>query len=191
MDRSTGAMRQALPRVPVRVRRVADDSVAAPVQRELARDSLGERLAESAGVSFHRDQAGDGGATIDFGQGFGASAATGAIEQRLEGLSIAAIAADGVVPGLAQATHGVSQLAQGVSQQLDFRGLGRPAVNRPEPHAAHAQPPASAPHAPAPAGPAPGAHADPDALYETLIGRLRRDLLVERERTGDLLGDLP
>jgi hypothetical protein len=30
-----------------------------------------------------------------------------------------------------------------------------------------------------------------DDVYEQVVDRLRRDLLVERERMGDLLGDLP
>ena len=38
-----------------------------------------------------------------------------------------------------------------------------------------------------PAAPAP----DIDDLYEQVVERLRRDLLCERERMGDLLGDLP
>jgi hypothetical protein len=49
-----------------------------------------------------------------------------------------------------------------------------------------APPPAPAPAAPAP--PAAGAGADPDELYEQMIERLRRDLLDERERMGDLVG---
>ncbi len=36
-----------------------------------------------------------------------------------------------------------------------------------------------------------GASPEADDLYEHLIERLRRDLLTERERMGDLLGDLP
>ena len=35
------------------------------------------------------------------------------------------------------------------------------------------------------------AHApDPDDLYDRFVERLRRDLLAERERMGDLFGDL-
>jgi hypothetical protein len=52
--------------------------------------------------------------------------------------------------------------------------------------------------APAPApGQAPGPHPVPPAavdlpeIYEYVIDHLRRDLLVERERMGDLLGGLP
>jgi hypothetical protein len=62
---------------------------------------------------------------------------------------------------------------------------------------APAPPPASAsapaaPPAPASAGgapPPPGS--DPELLYEEIVRRLKRDLLVERERHGDLLGGLP
>jgi hypothetical protein len=36
-----------------------------------------------------------------------------------------------------------------------------------------------------------GGAADDEAVYEQLVERLRRELLVERERMGDLLGDLP
>jgi hypothetical protein len=48
------------------------------------------------------------------------------------------------------------------------------------------------------AGPAPGPAAgggqggsgNIDEIYEKVVDRLRRDLLVEREKMGDLLGDL-
>ena len=46
-----------------------------------------------------------------------------------------------------------------------------------------------APTPPPPAGRPP--EQSPDDLYEHVVARLRRDLLVERERMGDLLGDLP
>ena len=58
-----------------------------------------------------------------------------------------------------------------------------------------APPPASlatvspAPPAPAPASPSPSASMDD--VYEQVLERLRRDLLTERERMGDLLGELP
>ena len=43
----------------------------------------------------------------------------------------------------------------------------------------------------APSGAAPGGAApNVDELYEGIIERLRRDLIVERERMGDLLGSL-
>jgi hypothetical protein len=46
--------------------------------------------------------------------------------------------------------------------------------------------------APAAAGAAPGGASAPnvDEIYEGVIERLRRDLIVERERMGDLLGNL-
>jgi hypothetical protein len=54
-------------------------------------------------------------------------------------------------------------------------------------------------HLPTPVPPAPaptpttgaGGGADLEAIYEHVVDRLRRDLLVERERMGDLVGDLP
>jgi hypothetical protein len=56
------------------------------------------------------------------------------------------------------------------------------------------QPPAPAPapgHDPGPhPGPAPAAP-DLPVIYEYVIDHLRRDLLAERERMGDLLGGLP
>jgi hypothetical protein len=39
-------------------------------------------------------------------------------------------------------------------------------------------------------GAAAGAAPNVDDLYEGILERLRRDLLAERERMGDLLGDL-
>jgi hypothetical protein len=72
------------------------------------------------------------------------------------------------------------------------------AESSPEPAASEA--PAAAPSAaptaaPAlPSGaPAPAAHggSDIEDIYEQVVQRLRRELLVERERMGDLLGDLP
>jgi hypothetical protein len=39
-------------------------------------------------------------------------------------------------------------------------------------------------------GAAGGAAPNMDDLYEGILERLRRDLLAERERMGDLLGDL-
>jgi hypothetical protein len=45
---------------------------------------------------------------------------------------------------------------------------------------------------PAPAPPSAAGHAsDMDDVYEHVVDRLRRDLLAERERMSDLLGDLP
>jgi preprotein translocase subunit SecD len=55
----------------------------------------------------------------------------------------------------------------------------------------------SAPPTPAPAAPAGAAHpAGPaaptiDEIYEGVVERLRHDLLIERERMGDLIGGLP
>ena len=49
-----------------------------------------------------------------------------------------------------------------------------------------------APAAPAGAAPPAGAPAPTiDEIYEQVVERLRHDLLVERERMGDLIGGLP
>ena len=51
------------------------------------------------------------------------------------------------------------------------------------------------PAAPAPAPPprasAGGAGGDIEEIYDQVMQRLRRDLLADRERMGDMLGDLP
>ncbi len=58
-----------------------------------------------------------------------------------------------------------------------------------------AEPTAVAANGGPPGGGAGASHAatspDVDELYEHIVERLRRDLLFERERMGDLLGDLP
>jgi hypothetical protein len=54
-------------------------------------------------------------------------------------------------------------------------------------------PPATA-SSPAPADPPPAASSgggDIEEIYDQVIERLRRDLLADRERMGDVLGDLP
>ena len=53
-------------------------------------------------------------------------------------------------------------------------------------------PAAAAPPAPGGAGAPPGAPAPTlEDIYDHVVERLRRDLLVERERMGDLIGRLP
>jgi hypothetical protein len=69
------------------------------------------------------------------------------------------------------------------------RVLQRQANEEPAATPASAAAPAAAPPA-APGPPAPTAQ-DPDLLYEDIVRRLRRDLLIERERHGDLLGGMP
>jgi hypothetical protein len=44
---------------------------------------------------------------------------------------------------------------------------------------------------PAPSGGGGGGGGDIDEIYDQVIERLRRDLLADRERMGDVLGDLP
>jgi hypothetical protein len=68
-----------------------------------------------------------------------------------------------------------------------------PVVEPPAEATAAAQPSASAAApAAAPTPPPQPPSAQPiDEIYEQVVGRLRRDLLAERERMGDLLGDLP
>lgn len=51
---------------------------------------------------------------------------------------------------------------------------------------------ASVAPAQAPAGaPGQGGGGSIDEIYDQVVERLRRDLLADRERMGDLLGDLP
>jgi hypothetical protein len=62
---------------------------------------------------------------------------------------------------------------------------------------ATASPPPAAAPAPAPAAPqgggggGGGGGGDIEEIYDQVIERLRRDLLADRERMGDVLGDLP
>ena len=53
-----------------------------------------------------------------------------------------------------------------------------------------AAPAAAAPPAPQPGGGA-GGGGDIEEIYDQVMQRLRRDLLADRERMGDVLGDLP
>jgi hypothetical protein len=62
----------------------------------------------------------------------------------------------------------------------------RPVLARQEAGVPETPPPAPGPAPPAP--PPAGVGGDPDELYEQMIERLRRDLLDERERMGDLVG---
>jgi hypothetical protein len=54
-----------------------------------------------------------------------------------------------------------------------------------------AAPAPAAPPAPAPAPGGGGGGGDIEEIYDQVMQRLRRDLLADRERMGDLLGDLP
>jgi hypothetical protein len=71
-------------------------------------------------------------------------------------------------------------------------GTGSPGAE-PTPSAAPAAAPAAPQPAPAPQAPAGGGGGggDIDEIYDQVMQRLRRDLLADRERMGDLLGDLP
>ncbi len=105
---------------------------------------------------------------------------------------------------LAAATGGILRQEDGETETLVFpRPQGRafaPAfalMREPDPA------PAEAPGAPAepaqaaapPASPAPapreGGGGDIEEIYDQVIERLRRELLADRERMGDVLGDLP
>jgi hypothetical protein len=44
---------------------------------------------------------------------------------------------------------------------------------------------------PAPRGSSGGGGSDIEEIYDQVMQRLRRDLLADRERMGDMLGDLP
>jgi hypothetical protein len=91
---------------------------------------------------------------------------------------------------LAFAPAGVSPAALTLA-----RPLGEDAPSDPAPGTADVVP--VQPAAPPAPGHGPGAHPVPapapdlPAIYEYVIDHLRRDLLVERERMGDLLGELP
>jgi hypothetical protein len=70
-----------------------------------------------------------------------------------------------------------------------------PAAEDEQGEAPAAATPAQEPGAPPPAqqggGGGGGGGGDIDEIYDQVIQRLRRDLLADRERMGDLLGDLP
>jgi hypothetical protein len=96
---------------------------------------------------------------------------------------------------LAQAA-GTTASHEGGTSTVLFRAAAEPApAAAPESEVApHAGPDTTgAPHHahPAAATAPAGAGADDDELYERVIDRLRRELMTERERMGDLLGDLP
>ncbi len=66
-----------------------------------------------------------------------------------------------------------------------------PTASPPEPSAAMTTAPAAT-TAPAPPAPPRGSGpADIEEIYDQVMQRLRRDLLADRERMGDMLGDLP
>ena len=70
--------------------------------------------------------------------------------------------------------------------------LMRAADGEQEPAAAASDAPAATESAPAPAAQGGGGGGgDIEEIYTQVIERLRRDLLADRERMGDLLGDLP
>ncbi|MGN6378323.1 MAG: hypothetical protein ACTHNU_05180 [Gaiellales bacterium] len=99
--------------------------------------------------------------------------------------------------GLAHAA-GTTAIHEGGRSTVLFRAVGQPeAASAPamDTPPAAGQAPAgqrelAAPPAPAAAAPA-GGSADDEELYERVVDRLRRELMTERERMGDLLGDLP
>jgi hypothetical protein len=72
------------------------------------------------------------------------------------------------------------------------RRLLRAAVEpSPEPDSSEGAGTTAGAAAPRPSPPPAPSAPEPEEIYEQVVQRLRRDLLVERERMGDLLGDLP
>jgi hypothetical protein len=133
----------------------------------------GARLADVTGAALHRDVS-DGVETIEFPIGPAGGSAPGALGS--EGV-LARAAAGGPSPAGApgEAPSPATAAAPGAAAQPgggpEGEGGGASSGG------------ASASHA--------GASPQADDLYEHVIERLRRDLLSERERMGDLLGDLP
>jgi hypothetical protein len=80
--------------------------------------------------------------------------------------------------GLAQADAVSDSVSSGTEMRAPRAVDGAvPAEASSPTHPLHAPPYAAAP--------------DIERVYEQMLGRLRRDLMAERERMGDLLGDLP
>ncbi|HXB63721.1 MAG TPA: hypothetical protein VNV42_02485 [Solirubrobacteraceae bacterium] len=133
----------------------------------------GARLADATGAALHRDATG-GVETIEFPVGSAGGSAPGPLGS--EGV-LARAAAGGPSPAGApgEAPSPATAPAPGAAAQPggspEGEGGGASSGG------------ASASHA--------GASPQADDLYEHVIERLRRDLLSERERMGDLLGDLP
>jgi hypothetical protein len=73
--------------------------------------------------------------------------------------------------------------AGGADNQSGDQPQGAASAAAPAPQPAPAQQPA--------AGGGGGGGGDIDEIYDQVMQRLRRDLLADRERMGDLLGDLP
>ena len=105
---------------------------------------------------------------------------------------------------LAAATGGILRQEDGETETLVFpRPEGRafaPAfalMREPDPAPADGQAPSAAAQAATPPSPAPappaqgGGGGDIEEIYDQVIERLRRELLADRERMGDVLGDLP
>jgi hypothetical protein len=131
--------------------------------------STAATLAAATGAAYAAD--GSGVATIDFGAPAPAIQTLGLDDLR-SAVPAASSLAHAVAPSLPieQGLHAVSGVASQATHLAQSVG-----------HAA-----AGAAGAAAHAAGAGGA----DELYEQVVERLRRDLLVERERMGDLLGDL-
>jgi hypothetical protein len=130
----------------------------------------GERLAGATGAALHRELA-NGLETIEFP--IASAAGSGTADAGL-GSALARAAAGAGGPPSPGAAVGQAPAAGAAAQPAEApEGEGGVA--------SHGG--ASASHA--------GASPEADDLYEHVIERLRRDLLSERERMGDLLGDLP
>jgi hypothetical protein len=168
-------------RPPVRLRQVAPRSSAPQLTRAAApRRGLhaqpgvrtsGERLAGATGAALHRELA-TGMETIEFPIG-SAAGASGSVSAS----SLLARAAAGGGPPSAEAPAAATPAGAPVPAAAMQPGAP------PAEAGGGAQGGAPTSHA--------GASPEADDLYEHVIERLRRDLLTERERMGDLLGDLP
>jgi hypothetical protein len=66
-----------------------------------------------------------------------------------------------------------------------------PAASAPAPSAVTTTAPTAATAPAPPASPGRSGGADIEEIYDQVMQRLRRDLLADRERMGDMLGDLP
>ncbi len=158
-----------LRRVPARIfspladlRSVAPSASVRPAARPRpGAPTSGERLADATGASLRRELAG-GRETIEFFPG-DSDASADVLARASAGAAGPGAAANPAAPAAAEAPV----------------APGAPAAESGGAMAGGA----SASHA--------GASPEADDMYEHIIERLRRDLLTERERMGDLLGDLP
>jgi hypothetical protein len=158
----------------VRLRRAAARTFSAPSAQRLGRvpspapgaRTSGERLADATGAALRRD-VGAGVETIEFPVGGSDSSGPGleSVLAREPAGGGPSGPAPGAQPAAGEAAAPGAAAAPGGEGGAASHGGASSSV----------------------AGASPAA----DDMYEQVIERLRRDLLTERERMGDLLGDLP